>query len=289
MINPLDVVNLTNLMAGGQCGNSAIRIGLIDGPVAQNHPDLTPEGIYELPGRLGSSCSHAASFACQHGTFVAGILKAKRSSAAPAICPDCTLLLRPVFAETTSGPEQMPNTTGEELASAIMECIMAGANILNISAALLQFSDRGDHPLQEALDYSARRDVLVVAAAGNQGRVGSSLITRHPWVIPVAACDLQGRLLRFSNLGSSVGRRGLSAPAEKITSLGSNGQMLTSGGTSAAAPFVTGAIALLWSLFPGAAATQVKTALTHPQGPRQPGVIPPLLDAWASYQFLAAA
>ena len=28
---------------------------------------------------------------------------------APAICPDCTLLLRPIFAETTSGREQMPS------------------------------------------------------------------------------------------------------------------------------------------------------------------------------------
>ena len=60
----------------------------------------------------------------------------------------------------------------------------------------------------------------MVAAAGNQGTVGSSVITRHPWVIPVIACDLQGRPTTESNLGSSIGRRGLAAPGENIASLG---------------------------------------------------------------------
>ena len=49
----------------------------------------------------------------------------------------------------------------------------------------------------------------MVAAAGNQGTLGSSAITRHPWVIPVVACDLRGRPMNESNLGSSIGRRGL--------------------------------------------------------------------------------
>ena len=43
-------------------------------------------------------------------------------------------------------------------------------------------------------------------------------------LIPVAACDLQGRPLNESNLGSSIGRRGLMAPGVAITSLGRNGK-----------------------------------------------------------------
>ena len=39
------------------------------------------------------------------------------------------------------------------------------------------------------MNHAAHRGVITVAAAGNQGTVGSSAITRHPWVIPVAACD----------------------------------------------------------------------------------------------------
>ena len=73
-----------------------------------------------------------------HGTFVAGILCAKRGSAAPAICPACTLLTRPIFSETTSANEPIPSATPEELAAAIIECIDAGARLVNVSAALAQ-------------------------------------------------------------------------------------------------------------------------------------------------------
>ena len=93
--------------------------------------------------------------------------------------------------------------------------------------------------------------MIVVAAAGNQGALGSSAITRHPWVIPVVACDDRGRPTNESNLGGSIGRRGLSALGAGVTSLAAEGEPLTLGGTSVAAPFVTGAIALLWSDFPG--------------------------------------
>src|SRR5205085_7707200 len=106
-----------------------------------------------------------------------------------------------------------------------------------------------------------RRGVIVVAAAGNQGTLGSSLITRHQWVIPVVACDDLGRPISQSNMGSSIGRRGLSAPGRAVISLGTNGKPLTLGGTSIATPFVTGAIALLWSEFPAASASPVKLAV----------------------------
>ena len=89
-----------------------------------------------------------------------------------------------------------------------------------------------------------------------------------------------------SNLGSSIGRRGLSAPGDGVTSLGAEGQPLTLGGTSVAVPFVTGAIALLWSEFPAASAGQIKLAVTQATTPRRASVVPPLLDAWASYQIL---
>lgn len=89
-----------------------------------------------------------------------------------------------------------------------------------------------------------------------------------------------------SNLGSSIGRRGLSAPGEDITSLGADGKPLTFGGTSAATPFVTSAIALLWSEFPAASATEVRLAVTQAYALRRNTVVPPLLDAWAAYQAL---
>jgi subtilisin family serine protease len=263
-----------------------VTIGLIDGPVVMNHPDLANQHVHEIPGNGSAACTQANSTACLHGTFVAGILAAKRGSVAPGICPNCTLLVRSIFAETTAANGEMPSATSEGLAQAILDCVDAGARVLNISAALAQPSIKNERTLEEALDQAARRGVIVIVAAGNQGTLGSTAITCHPWVIPVAGYDLKGRPMNHSTLGSSIGRRGLGAPGEQITSLGAEGKPLTLGGTSAAAPFVTGAIALLWSEFPNASATAIKLAITQPYSRRRNTVVPPLLDAWMSYQSL---
>jgi subtilisin family serine protease len=284
----LDLVGLTPLMELNS-GRPEVAIGLIDGPVARDQPDLISSNIHEIPGTLAGTCERANSVACMHGTFVAGILCAKRGSAAPAISPNCTLLVRPIFAEGTSASAHMPSSTPEELATAIIDCVDAGADVINLSAALAQPTSKGERKLEEALDYAARRGVIVVAAAGNQGTVGSSAITRHPWVLPVIACDLRGMPINYSNLGNSIGRRGLSAPGDGVRSLGTNGEAPMVGGTSAAAPFVTGAIALLKSLFPKAAAAAVKLTVTRAQVLRRSTVVPPLLDAWAAYQVIRAS
>jgi subtilisin family serine protease len=183
----------------------------------------------------------------------------------------------------------MPSATPKELAAAIIECIGAGVQVINLSLALAQPSTKGEQSLEEALNLAVRQSVIVVAAAGNQGTLGSSAITRHPWVIPVVACDLRGRPLNKSNLGSSIGRRGLTAPGDAITSLSAEGPPLTLGGTSVAVPFVTGTIALLWSEFPIATAAQIKLAVTQASAPRRAAVVPPLLDVTTAYQSLLAA
>jgi subtilisin family serine protease len=282
----LELVHLKQLMERTS-GRTDVKIGLIDGPVSRNHPDLPTPNIQEIPGRVHASCSRIASSACIHGTFVAGILAAKRGSGAPAIAPDCTLLVRPIFAEGLAQNGDMPSATPEELATAIIDTVEAGARVLNLSAALVPGSPKGELRLGEALDYAARRGVIVVAAAGNQGTVGSSTITRHPWVIPVVACDASGRPSALSNLGNSIGRQGLSAPGELISSLGTTGKAETFGGTSAAAPFVTGAIALLCSEFPTASAAEIKLATTDRGSSRRNTLVPPLLNAWAAYQAVA--
>lgn len=287
-MDPLDLVKLTALMKRTS-GSPEVKIGLIDGPVATQHADMAGEHLRAIPGNNRARCTQATSTACLHGAFIAGILSAKRDSPAPAICPNCTFLIRPIFTETTSGHDHMPRATPLELAVAIIACIDAGARVINLSLGLTQPSTKGEQALEEALNHAVRHGVIVVAAAGNQGTVGSSAITRHPWVIPVVACDLRGRPMNESNLGSSIGRRRVSAPGDSITSLGSEGQSFTLGGTSVAVPFVTGTIALLWSEFPAATATQIKLAITQTTTPRRASVVPPLLDAAAAYQILLTA
>jgi subtilisin family serine protease len=284
-LSPLDLIQLTALMAQ-TTGDPEVKIGLVDGPVALAHPDLAAGSLVEI-GARGGACIQLNSTACLHGTFIAGVLSARRGSPAPAISPGCTLLIRPIFAETASGNDYMPSAAPRELATAIVECMDAGARVVNLSVALSRPSPQAEQALENALHLAARRGVLIVAAAGNQAALGSSTITRHQWVIPVVACDQRGWPVNESNLGSSIGRRGLRAPGEGITSLSPGLRPLTMGGTSVAVPFVTGAIALLWSLNPGLTASQIRLALNASPAARPASVVPPLLDASAAGRMLS--
>src|SRR5262245_31620517 len=144
-MHPLDLVKLTGLMER-TAGSPEVKIGLIDGPVVTQHPDLAGEHLRTFPGD-NVTCTQADSAACMHGTFVAGILSAKRTSPAPAICPNCTLLIRPIFAETTAANGEMPSALPEELAQAIVDCIDAGARVLKISDALAEPSSQCEREL----------------------------------------------------------------------------------------------------------------------------------------------
>src|SRR5829696_4402302 len=177
-MGPLDIVGLTPLMELSS-GNPKITIGLLDGPVAAIHPDFATESISGVGSERRGGCVQNSSVACLHGTFTAGILSAKRDSSAPAICPDCTLVVRPIFKETTRGREEMPSATPTELAEAIVECVEAGARVLNLSVAFAHPSFLGERELEEALEYAGQMEVITVAAAGNQGTLGSSAIIRH--------------------------------------------------------------------------------------------------------------
>jgi subtilisin family serine protease len=199
------------------------------------------------------------------------------------------LLVRSVFPETPPPEGELPSATAEELAAAIVDAVRGGAHVMNMSAALTTPSARGERSVEEALDYAAHHGVLAVAAAGNQGSIGSSAITRHPWVIPVAGCDRDGTPTPETNLGSSIAKRGLRAPAKDITSLGANGNPQSFDGTSAATPFVTGAIALLLSEFPNVSAAHVKWSVTRAGDSVRRAIVPPLLDAWASYRMMGGA
>lgn len=280
----LDLVGLTPLMKVTS-GSSEVAIGLIDGPVATNHPDLASQALTGIGPSRAAACSHGASAACAHGTYVAGILIARRGSRAPAICPDCVLLVRPIFLEAATGRDD-PRAQPEDLAQALTDCTGAGARVVNVSAALARPTISEERALTQALEHAARRDVIVVVAAGNQATLASTAITRHPWVIPVVSYDARARPQDHSTIGRSIGRSGLGAPGAGITSLGADGRPVTASGTSAAAPFVTGAVALLCAEFPEASGREIKSAVLAMRTGRPATVVPPLMDAWRAYHIL---
>jgi subtilisin family serine protease len=274
-------------------GHPDITIGIVDGPVDFTHPAFQESRIRAVKDSQLVACKKASDIACAHGTSVTGILSAKRGLSAPAICPDCEIILNPIFRkkDTTNKINNndiifLPSTTSEELSSAIIETIDAGAKIINLSlglsASFLTVYDK----LQQAYDYALQKDVIVVVAAGNQGNIGNISLIKHQWLIPVAACDESGRLDPMSNFGPSIANRGVMAPGINIRSTHPGGKYTHVTGTSFAAPFVTGAIALLWSLFPKANATAIIYSVTKGILSGRRSIIPPLLDCEAALNIL---
>lgn len=243
-MDPLQIININSLMAVTS-GRPEIVIGIIDGPVEVSHPDLQGARLQTVSPASGARCKAVEIPACQHGTFIAGMLYARRGSQAPAISPDCTVMLRPIFCEVASSGQSCPEVTPQELASAIIETVGAGARVINLSLGLSTPAMLDHRELRESSDYAFHKGTLLIAASGNQGHIGPVSLFTHPWIIPVAACDPQGRPEPSSNIGLSVGKKGLMSPGVGVTSTSATVGYTQMSGTSVAVPFVTGTIALL--------------------------------------------
>ena len=290
-MDPLNQTGLQSLM-NISSGDANIVIGIIDGPIDLNHPALEDSNIKTVRDSQVVACKNASSIACSHGTFIAGILCARRGLPAPAICPNCKIIFNPIFKEETDYTNNknmmiVPSITPEELANAIIETIDAGARIINLSLGLSSSSLTTYGKLQQAYDYALYRAVIIVVAAGNYGYIGNISLINHNWLIPVAACNEDGRFDRSSNFGPSIGNRGVMAPGINIKSTFPGGKYTHMSGTSVAAPFVTGSIALLWSIFPYASPSAIMYSITLGTSfKRRRSIVPPLLDIGAAWNGL---
>lgn len=285
---PLVQTGLQSLMSLSR-GHPNITVGIIDGPIDITHPAFETSKIEMIKDWQLSACKNATSIACIHGTFVAGILCAERGLSAPAICPDCKIIVNPIFREEIKKYKNeviVPSVLSEELASAIVETVDAGARIINLSLGLSGSFVTARDSLCQAYDYALRKDTIIVVAAGNQGTIGNISMFDHQWPIPIAACDENNNLDLISNFGNSIGKRGLMAPGLNIKSTYPGGQYMQMSGTSFAAPFVTGCIALLWSIFQKATPAEIIHSLTHVRSSNRRSIIPPLLDVKAAWNKL---
>src|SRR5262249_39404837 len=117
-----------------------------------------------------------------------------------------------------------------------------GADVLNMSFGTPS-SAVGDAPPphREIVDYAMHYGCTLVAAMGNSGQHERYYPAAYPEVIAVGSVDRNGQRPTFSTTGDHIS---LCAPGEAIVSAGRHGYEVGSG-TSYAAPFVTGAAALL--------------------------------------------
>jgi serine protease len=106
-------------------------------------------------------------------------------------------------------PVRVLDTQGEGEASTIAEGVVFAvkhhAQVINLSLEFTPGVTASDIPeLIEALHYAHRHGVLVVAAAGNEGRVAIAYPARAPDVISVGATTEHGCLAAYSNYGTGL-------------------------------------------------------------------------------------
>ncbi len=276
MNSALEQINIAKLLNETK-GNPELIIAMIDGPVNTRHPAFAQASINNLENPEFIVCQNTDSLACMHGTFIAGVLVASRESEAPGICPACKLLVRPLFCEAKDF-DQCPIVSPKELAKVLRKVIDAEAKIINLSIGLSGRDAEMTTELEAAYDYAQEKGSIVIAASGNQAAFQVNPLFKHPWIIPVAAAEKSGQVYKDSNIGRGVANNGLLAPGENVLSVDSKDDYRNMTGTSVAAPFVTGTVALLWSLYPQADAQDIHHCIRLYGHDRQ-GAVPPMLDA----------
>ncbi len=106
-------------------------------------------------------------------------------------------------------PVRVLDSQGEGEASTIAEGVLFAvkhhAQIINLSLEFSPGVTASDIPeLIQALDYAHRHNVLVVAAAGNEGHAAIAYPARAPYVVSVGATTEHGCLADYSNDGTGL-------------------------------------------------------------------------------------
>jgi len=238
-----------------QEGESTVQVtvAVLDTGVDYTHPDL----VNRVDAQNGYNYIDGNSDVMDddgHGTHVAGIIAAELNSIGIAgVSGNADVKILPLKVLDDQG-----NGTMYDVSFAIMDAVDKGADVINLSLS----GERGrEEPkmLQEAIAYALEHDVVVVAAAGNNGdRVGRYVPASIPGVIAISAVDEEMELSKFSNYGSEIA---LAAPGEEILSTYLRGRYVYASGTSQAAPFVSGTIALMKAAEPQLGIQEIEESL----------------------------
>ncbi|GAA2696981.1 hypothetical protein GCM10010412_091520 [Nonomuraea recticatena] len=223
-----------------------MTVAVVDSGVDADHAQLTGliAGSLDLTGTGNRDC-------VGHGTAVAGIIAGRdltsRGVAFMGVAPRARIL----SIKHTATQHGDVN----KLAEGIRRAVDLGASVVNVSA------QAHDQPaLKAAVVYAQRRDVVIVAAAGNvrqeDGAITPAYPASYPGVIAVGAASPDGTKSKFSNDATSVS---VTAPGAGVTSAWTGGGYRTDlDGTSFAAPYVSGVVALVRARHPELDHWQVK-------------------------------
>ncbi|WP_395746877.1 S8 family peptidase [Prosthecobacter sp.] len=200
-----------------------VTVAVVDSGIS-NHPSLANTQIthYDLV-KDGSAFNG-------HGTAMASLIAGNDASVG-GVSPAAKLL-----------DFRVADKNGESntalVSSAIIQATDQGARVINISLGAT-----GDSPvLDEAVRYAQSRNVVVVAAAGNEQQTALSMPAGIPGVLSVGAVDANGTQAYFSNSGEGLV---LVAPGVGIVSGYADGRLVIGSGTSQATAITSGVVAYL--------------------------------------------
>jgi type VII secretion-associated serine protease mycosin len=195
-----------------------------------------------------------------HGTAVASIIAA---APVPGVSFTGVAPAARILSVKISGTDTFPTSVTPQ---GIMDAVQFGADVINLSLA----TPDDVQGLRNAVEYALRHNVVVVAAAGNDigpggtdanhGNQGTGPFypAAYPGVLAVGAIGPGGVLAGFSDRYTPVG---VTAPGVNVTSAYPGtfpaAYDAVQNGTSFAAAFVSGVVALVRSAHPGLNAAQV--------------------------------
>jgi serine protease len=194
-----------NVAADGAPGGKGVVVAVLDTGVAylnrgpfRRSPDFSRWGFVQ-----GYDFVNHTPYATDrngHGTFVAGTIAEATENRYG--------LTRLAFAAQIM-PVRVLNSEGEGDATTIAEgvryAVDHGARVINLSLEFSSDVSAHDIPqLMAALRYAYRKDVVVVAAAGNEGHTAIAYPARAPHVIAVGATTEHGCLANYSNDGPGL-------------------------------------------------------------------------------------
>ncbi|WP_128896036.1 S8 family peptidase [Longirhabdus pacifica] len=213
-------------------GSEEIKVAVIDTGVDLNHSDLQGK---LLEGKNVLNENQQPSDEVGHGTHVAGIISSLVNNEEGIAGMSWYNKIMPVKVLDDSGMG-----SSYDVAAGIIWAVDNGARVINMSLGNYAQSEF----LADAVQYAYEKNVVLVAATGNDSTEQPGYPAAYPQVLAVSATNEQKNRAVFSNFGDYVD---ITAPGENIPSTYPGNQYASLSGTSMASPHVTALAAMILS------------------------------------------
>ncbi|MEU9585850.1 type VII secretion-associated serine protease mycosin [Streptomyces werraensis] len=244
---------------------AGVTVAVLDTGVEADHPDLDGN-VLQGKDLVGFGAREGDEAWARHGTAMAGIIAGHghgpgNGDGVLGVAPEAKILpVRVILEDKDPARAKARSTRGNALAEGIRWAADHGADVINLSLGDDSASAHPEEGEDEAIQYALRKGVVVVASAGNGGEKGDriSYPAAYPGVIAATAVDRYGTRAPFST------RRWyatVSAPGVDVIIADPDHKYYEGWGTSAAAAFVSGAVALVKAAHPDLTPAQIKRLL----------------------------